>query len=203
MEWIVDWDVRLFVLLNQTWVSPAMDWAMPILTDFDHWRIPVIVLILLFMARGNTATRIGLLFAVLAVVAADQISSSGIKPLFERDRPFKVMEDVRKLVGAHGYSFPSSHAANTFAAGDFLALRFRRWWPILLLPVLVGYSRVYVGVHYPLDVAGGALLGGAIAALFVLIDRASRIRLERFRMRRRGEEADADEPEDSPPRPPG
>jgi undecaprenyl-diphosphatase len=180
MSAFLDLDVRLFVLLNMEWTSPLLDVVMPYLTDFDHWRIPVILVLLAFLAKGGTETRMGILFAVLAVVAADQLSSSGIKPLFERARPFDVIEGARKLSGAHGYAFPSSHAANTFAAGIFLALRFRHWWPILGIPVLVSYSRVYVGVHYPSDVAAGALLGAAVGAFFVLIDRATRLRLERF-----------------------
>jgi undecaprenyl-diphosphatase len=178
-------DTRLFVLLNREWTSPLLDVVMPYLTDFDHWRIPVILVLLAFLAKGGTEVRMGILFAVLAVVASDQVSSSGIKPLFERARPFDVIEGARKLSGAHGYAFPSSHAANTFAAAVFLALRFRRWWPVLAIPVLVSYSRVYVGVHYPSDVAAGALLGAAVGAFFVLIDRATRLRLERVRVGRR------------------
>lgn len=187
MTRLFDLDVQLFVLLNQQWTNGFLDTVMPYLTDFDHWRVPLILVLLAFLAKGNTEVRLGILFAILSVVVADQLSSSGIKPLVERARPFHVIEGTRKLAGAHGYAFPSSHAANTFAAGVFLALRFRRWWPILILPALVSYSRVYVGVHYPADVAAGALLGAGVGVLFVGIDRASRIRLERFWRRRRGE----------------
>lgn len=183
-------DVHLFVLVNQRWTSHFLDVVMPYLTDFDHWRIPLILVLLAFLAKGDNEVRIGILFAILAVVASDQLASSGIKPLFERARPFDVIEGARKLSGAHGYAFPSSHAANTFAAGTFLALRFRRWWPILAIPIVVSYSRVYVGVHYPSDVAAGALLGAAVGVLFVGIDRVARVRLERFRMRRRGDGED-------------
>jgi undecaprenyl-diphosphatase len=184
MSALLELDLRLFALLNGEWTSPFLDVVMPYVTDFDHWRIPLILVLLAFLARGSTETRVGILFAILAVVAADQLSASGIKPLFERARPFDVVEGARKLSSAHGYAFPSSHAANTFAAGVFLAIRFRRWWPILAVPAVVSYSRVYVGVHYPSDVAAGALLGAAVGAFLVLIDRATRLRLERFRLRR-------------------
>ena len=186
MSEIVQWDRALFVLLNQQWTSPFLDVVMPFLTDFDHWRIPLILGLLVALAKGNTETRLGILFAVLAVVAADQISSSGIKPLVERPRPFHTIEGTRKLIGAFATSFPSGHAANTFAAGTFLALRFRRARWILVLPVIISYSRIYVGVHYPLDVIAGGLVGAVIGLAFVGLDRVARVRLEPWLGRRRG-----------------
>jgi membrane-associated phospholipid phosphatase len=132
------------------------------------------------------------------VVVADQVSAGLLKPLFDRPRPFKVLEDVHQLVGAHAGSFPSSHAANTFAAGVFLALRFRRMRPILVVPVVVSWSRVYVGVHYPLDVAAGAVLGAAIGAGFAALDRIARLRIGWLR-RRIGADVPAGEVEEGPP----
>ena len=178
MSRILELDTALFVFLNQTFTSDLMDVVMPFLTDFDHWRIPIILILLVVTARGGKDVRIGVLFAILAVVVADQISSAGIKQLVERERPFKVIEGTRQLVGAYGYAFPSSHAANTFAAGTFIALRFPRVAWLLVIPFLVGYSRVYVGVHYPLDVLGGAVLGAAVGFGFVVIERASRVRID-------------------------
>jgi undecaprenyl-diphosphatase len=182
---ILAFDTRLFILLNQQWTAGWLDVAMPFLTDFDHWRIPVIAGLLIALARGSTETRVGVLFAILAVVVADQVSSSGIKPIVDRARPFHAIEGTRQLVGAFSSSFPSSHAANTFAAGTFLALRFRRWWPVLLVPIVVSYSRVYVGVHYPLDVVAGAAIGAGIGFAFAGLERASRMRLEGFFSRRK------------------
>jgi undecaprenyl-diphosphatase len=178
-------DARLFVLLNQQWTSGVLDVVMPLLTDFDNWRIPVIAGLLIALARGSTETRVGVLFAILAVVAADQISASGIKPLVDRARPFHVVDGTRQLVAAYSSSFPSSHAANTFAAGTFLALRFRGWWAALLVPCAVSYSRVYVGVHWPLDVVAGAAIGAGVGFGFAGLDRAARLRVEDFFSRRK------------------
>ncbi|MEZ5065064.1 MAG: phosphatase PAP2 family protein [bacterium] len=162
-----------------------LDWFMPFITDFDHWRVPVILILLVVLARGKTDTRLAILFAIVAVVLADQLSSGTLKPLFHRERPFHVIEAARVLNGAHGWSFPSSHAANTFAAGTFLALRFRRLAWILVLPVLVSYSRVYVGVHYPLDVLAGAVLGAGVGGLCAAIERVARRRIGGWMSRRR------------------
>ncbi|MGQ0720219.1 MAG: phosphatase PAP2 family protein [Candidatus Eiseniibacteriota bacterium] len=178
MSALLDLDARLFVLLNQRWTHPVLDVVMPFVTDFDHWRIPVIGVLLVLLARGGPELRLGILFAVLAVVVADQISSSGIKAIVERARPFDVIEGTRRLSDAYGFAFPSSHAANTFAAGTFLATRFRRSWPLLALPALVGYSRVYVGVHWPLDVAAGAAVGAAVGLAAAGVERVSRLRLQ-------------------------
>jgi len=177
---IIALDTRVFVLVNQQWTAGWLDAAMPFLTEFANWRIPLVAGLLVALARGSTETRIGVLFAILAVVAADQISSSGLKPIVDRARPFHVVEGTRQLVGAFSSSFPSSHAANTFAAGTFLALRFRRWWPVLLVPVVVSYSRVYVGVHWPLDVVAGAAIGTGVGFGFAALERASRLRIEDF-----------------------
>ncbi|MDP6461583.1 MAG: phosphatase PAP2 family protein, partial [Gemmatimonadota bacterium] len=161
----------------EAWTHPVLDVVMPYLTDFDHWRIPLVVLLLVGLARGSGSTRVGILFAIVAVAATDLLVDDAIKPWFERPRPFKELDDVRKLIGAHDYSFPSAHAANTFAAGVFLSLRFRGWWPSLLLAAVVAWSRVYCGVHYPLDILGGAVVGAALGWFFTVVETAARLRL--------------------------
>jgi undecaprenyl-diphosphatase len=171
---LVHFDEKLFVLLNQRWTSPVLDRVMPFITDFDHWRIPVIAIVFLVLLRSRRETRIAILFAILAVVAADQISSSLVKPLFDRPRPEHTMPGARVLVDAHDSSFPSSHAANTFAAGTFLAARFPRLRAILIVPAIVSYSRVYVGVHYPWDVVAGGALGAGVGAAFLALERVLR-----------------------------
>jgi undecaprenyl-diphosphatase len=184
MNEILKWDSELFALVNQRWISPALDAVMKAASDFDSWRIPVILIVLAVLWRGSRATRIAIVFAVLAVAASDQMTCSVLKPAFQRERPFRAEPGVRKLIGAHDFSFPSAHAANSSAAATFLAVRFPRLRPILILPVIVGYSRVYVGVHYPLDVAGGAAVGSGIGAAFAAIE--SLVRRRRLRTKEGG-----------------
>jgi undecaprenyl-diphosphatase len=174
MNALVALDREIFLLVNRAWTHPVLDAVMIGVTDFDLWRVPLIVLLFALLARGRTETRVAILFAVLAVALTDQLVSSGIKSVIHRARPFEVIAEARKLVDAHDQSFPSAHAANTFAAGVFLALRFRRMRPILILPALVAYSRVYVGVHYPSDVVAGAALGALVGGGFVALERAVR-----------------------------
>jgi undecaprenyl-diphosphatase len=105
-----------------------------------------------------------LVLTVVAVALADW-SATGIKALVDRPRPPLRYPEPKTLVPVpHDASFPSGHAATSFAAATMLSLAFPRFAPaLLLLAAAVAFSRVYVGVHYPLDVIGGAALGALIA----------------------------------------
>jgi len=118
---------------------------------------------------------------VIAIALADW-SSSGLKALFERPRPPLRYPEPKTLVPLpHDASFPSGHAATSFAAATMLSFTFPRFAPPLyVLAAAVAFSRVYVGVHYPLDVIGGAILGALVAiALRFLAQRRARRKLNR------------------------
>jgi undecaprenyl-diphosphatase len=109
---------------------------------------------------------------VAATLSADWLSLL-LRQLIGRDRPPLVYPDPRPLVGVpHSGAFPSGHAASAFAAATVIAWASRRLaWPAYVLAALVAWSRVYVGVHWPLDVIGGAVLGVLVAtALLKLLE---------------------------------
>jgi undecaprenyl-diphosphatase len=101
-----------------------------------------------------------LLLTVIAVALADW-GAAGLKALADRPRPFIRYPEPEVLVPKpHDASFPSGHAATSFAAATILSFGFPKAAPaFLVLAAAVAYSRVYVGVHYPLDIIGGAVLG--------------------------------------------
>jgi undecaprenyl-diphosphatase len=110
--------------------------------------------------------------------AAADLLAYGLRALIDRPRPPAVYQDPKPLVHVpHGGSFPSGHAATSFAAATMLSFAFPRLAPALfVLAAAVAFSRVYVGVHYPLDIIAGAALGILLATALRLLVRG-RLRL--------------------------
>lgn len=135
----------------------------------DTWTWSLLLLVVAFVVIRNRPAKEALLILLgiaLCIFVADQISSTFLKPWVARFRPTHdpdLMFQVRCIAGRGGqYGFVSSHAANTFAVATFMSYVFRHKITTLCLFIwaaIVGYSRVYLGVHFPLDVMCGALLG--------------------------------------------
>lgn len=142
--------------------------------------IPFLFLIIAFAFKRleKNSFYLFLLFLILAVVVSDVTSSYIIKNLVQRLRPCKMIE-LKELINQFGqkcggrYGFVSSHAANSFCVISFslrcLKTTSRQYHFLWILPILVSFSRIYVGVHFPGDLVGGALIGifwGLLMAYF-------------------------------------
>ncbi len=161
-------DYSLMLKINKEWQSPLFDTIALFIRESTFW-IPVYVF-LIGLAAINFGKR-GMVW-VLAIVAlvgfTDLISSHIIKEWLYRPRPCRdpfMAHQIRflaKTCGMNG-SFTSSHATNHFAIAMFLFQSLRqlsRWWGLAFLWAgAISYAQVYVGVHYPADILGGALLG--------------------------------------------
>jgi undecaprenyl-diphosphatase len=169
-EFLYAADCRIFYFINQTLSNGFFDLIMPFLTDLNRMLAGKILFVAAGIAMliwGGRTGRIVVVVLILAVALSDQFSSFVIKPLVDRLRPCRVLEGVRLLVDCgSGRSFPSSHAVNMFAAAAVLAFGYPRLrWAFYSFAAVIAFSRVYVGVHYPSDIAGGACIGLLIGLL--------------------------------------
>lgn len=172
IEAIKNWDEAAFLWLNSFhWES--LDPIVLQLTQTISW-IPLYVLLLYQIYRIDPKNTAWILAGVmLTILLSDQVTSGLMKPYFERLRPCHDprWEGMMHLYGRCGglYGFVSSHAANTFGLATFLTLKLGKkqkaiaW--LFLYALLVSYTRIYLGVHYPLDVFFGAVVG-VLAAVF-------------------------------------
>ena len=130
--------------------------------------------IVLALVLCGVYRRLGVLWLTLIAVALADWSATGLKALIDRDRPPVDYARPKALVPVpRDASFPSGHAATSFAAATMLTFAFPRLAPgLFVLAAAVAFSRVYVGVHYPLDVVGGAALGVLVATALRLLVRA-------------------------------
>jgi undecaprenyl-diphosphatase len=179
-ETLLGWDTAVFRLLNEQLHCMLLDVVMPFVTAEENWRIPLVAAWLAIMAFGGRRGRITGLGIAVAVTASDQMCASFLKDLVGRVRPCHVVEGVRLLDSCRGSpSFPSCHASNSMAVAVVALIRHRRWTaPALAIAAMAGYSRIYVGVHYPSDVLGGMLLGAAIGCLGAWLVRRLELWLE-------------------------
>lgn len=175
------WDTDLFKLIN-THHSNSLDIVMVMWSNKYIW-IPLYLYIIKVLydrglRQGSSKKNSTLFFwktftyLILCVALADSTTSAIIKPLFERLRPCHV-EAFQAWIhlpdGCGGmYGFCSSHAANSFALATsvYLISQTKTFSYILFIwAIIVGYSRIYIGAHFPLDVLVGAIIGMAIAFL--------------------------------------
>ena len=187
-------DISLFYLINRGGQNTFFDLIMPIISNINYFLIPIGLFWFFLVLKKDIKTRTVAVIILLLIGVSNLVNSNVLKPVFQRPRPYKVMSDVHyykkhnwqitskidKTKRVKKNSFPSSHAVNIFAAAFFLSYYFRKFWPFFyFIAVLVGYSRIYLGVHYPFDVIAGAVEGTLFGIMFVWISNQTIIFLEK------------------------
>jgi membrane-associated phospholipid phosphatase len=168
MDTILQLDFELFHWINHDLQNNIMDAIMPWWRSKLTW-IPLYIFLIVFSIIKYKINGLYLILALaLTVGVADTMSSRVIKKSVQRLRPCnnpELKETTHLLVHCgSGYSFTSSHATNHFAIAFFLLFTFCRRFRFLRLPLIfwaasIAFGQVYVGVHFPLDVMGGTVLG--------------------------------------------
>ncbi len=171
LDFFYNMDSWLLHFINQNLSNPLFDKFFPFITEVKNWYVAYIILFLILIIRGGRIGRIASVALILLIVTTDQFSSFFLKNLFARLRPCNVFTDLNVLVTCtESFSFPSSHAVNNFAAAMFFAKLYPKLkWSFFTVAILQAFSRPYVGVHYPSDAIGGALIGLFFGYIFAFI----------------------------------
>lgn len=178
MEKVIELDRQLFLFLNglhQSWLDQPM-----FLISTEWFWIPLYgFLVYLIIRKTKKLSWLPILAITLSVLFSDQISSK-IKRTVQRSRPTHDLVLQSKVHTVNDYrggafGFVSSHAANTFSVALlvtlFLELTFLQTFLLFLWAILVSYSRLYLGVHFPLDLLCGGILGLIVAGILFLLEK--------------------------------
>jgi membrane-associated phospholipid phosphatase len=178
LDQLFEWDKQAFIAINRNGSSDILNIILPFLRESQFW-VPFYLFMILFMTM-NFKVRgwwwvVGF---VLTAALADIISSQLIKETILRIRPCRDPAFAAEVIFRANYcpkssSFTSSHATSHFALSMFIwqtLKRLSRWWGMIFLWAFsICYTQVYVGVHYPLDVICGGVLGCSIGAAMAYV----------------------------------
>lgn len=166
LAWFHALDLQVLYLINQTWSGPWLDPLMARVSDWDSFRIPVVIAVVLALVFGGFRARLMVVLMAACLIIGDKGIGDTFKKTINRPRPNETephlrvvtVHEVRESIPSHpkkGNSFTSGHACNNVALAMIGCAIFGRWalwlWP---WAALVSYSRVYVGSHYPSDILG-------------------------------------------------
>jgi|SRR5579863_2048912 len=168
---LLRFDHWLFHKINQIWINPFFDLVLPFARQQEFWYFFYLFLLVFSLYNFGIKGCWWAVSLIMTVIIGDLFSSSLVKSLIWRFRPCRdpeLADQVRVLVNycPQSSSFTSSHACNHFAAAWFIFITLNQtgsWrWLLFAWAFVISYAQVYVGVHFPLDIFGGAILGTAI-----------------------------------------
>ena len=165
MDTIFQWGLDFIIMIQQI-DTPLLDSFFRAITSLgDELFYLLLFSFLLWCVDFYLGIRVGIIFLLSVYV------NNGIKEIFQQPRPFDILPEIQK-VHASGYGFPSGHAQSSMVVWGSIAYWKKQIWIrnlSVLLILLIGFSRIYLGVHFPTDILGGWLFGGLILGLSYFI----------------------------------
>jgi len=165
MEAIFQWGLD-FIIITQQISTPLLDSFFRAITSLgDELFYLLLFSFLLWCVDFYLGIRVGIIFLLSVYV------NTGVKEIFQQPRPFDILPEIKKAY-ASGYGFPSGHAQSSLVVWGSIAYWKKQTWIrclSVLLILLIGFSRIYLGVHFPTDILGGWLIGGLILGLSYFI----------------------------------
>ena len=177
-------NLDLFYFINHNMQNPIFDLIMPVITEFGGFvGLCVILIILIVYAsfKKYKTFRKVLILTLIALLFSDLIVLL-LKNLIQEPRPFVTLSDVHLLINeADPNSFPSGHACSTLTVIVVLISKMKILTEkhyklisalLIVFAITIGFSRIYIGVHYPFDVLAGSVVGIAGALIFIKLNEA-------------------------------
>jgi len=165
-------EMDLTYLIAGKWSNAHLDKFMITMSNPYRWIVPTLTFAMVLIFLDWKSGLFALVLGSLSASIADAVNARLIKKNTDRVRPGKQFEDIRSLgiMNQGKKSFPSNHASNTMVFAVAFSFMFP-WagWILIPLSLLVGYSRIYCGAHFPLDVLAGWIFGGTWSVLFFKI----------------------------------
>ena len=175
---ILNYNTALFYAINDGMDNSVFNFIMPILTNFGNLIAWSLVCVLIFIFGGQYGKKVAIIGLLALFLSSAAILA--LKYIVAEPRPFLVLSHVHLLTTENDYSFPSGHATASFAGAVAIGKKYsfiikgkthKLIYPLLAFATLIGFSRVYVGVHYPLDVIFGAVIGTIFALAVVRFEK--------------------------------
>ena len=171
MELLKSIDIAIFYFINSTISNPLLDILMPVITDLGLW--PYLAILTALFCIHLKRKGIYPFFLTQVSIFSSRWACRFLKEIFERQRPMAVLENVRVLgMKFYTLSFPSGHTTVAFAFATILAFKIPKIRiPVFVIAVLIGFSRVYIGAHFPSDVVAGMVLGCGVSGIILFIEK--------------------------------